>query len=53
MRILQTAEAEFGPPPFDDNAAREYGRLWTAVIASGRKPRPRVAISSQRVRDLQ
>ncbi|MGW0194189.1 PIN domain-containing protein [Nonomuraea sp. NPDC003201] len=43
MKILQTAEAEFDPLPFDDTAAREYGQLWTAVIASGRKPRPRTA----------
>ncbi|MER6948317.1 type II toxin-antitoxin system VapC family toxin [Nonomuraea sp. NPDC000554] len=43
MKILQTVEAEFDPLPFDDTAAREYGQLWTAVIASGRKPRPRTA----------
>ncbi|MEV1239134.1 type II toxin-antitoxin system VapC family toxin [Nonomuraea sp. NPDC049750] len=43
MKILQTAEAEFDPLPFDDTAAREYGQLWTAVITSGRKPRPRTA----------
>lgn len=43
MKILQTVEAEFDPLPFDDAAAREYGQLWTAVIASGRKPRPRTA----------
>ena len=43
MKILQTAEAEFDPLPFDEMAAREYGQLWTAVIASGRKPRPRTA----------
>ncbi|MBB2909767.1 hypothetical protein FHS43_001013 [Streptosporangium becharense] len=43
MKILQTVEAEFDPLPFDDAAAREYGRLWTAVMASGRKPRPRTA----------
>ncbi|MGW0062752.1 PIN domain-containing protein [Streptosporangium sandarakinum] len=43
MKILQAAEAEFDPLPFDDTAAREYGQLWTAVIASGRKPRPRTA----------
>lgn len=34
MKILQTAEAEFDRLPFDDTAAREYGQLWTAVIAS-------------------
>lgn len=43
MKILQTVEAEFAPLPFDEKAAREYGQLWTAVIASGRKPRPRTA----------
>ncbi|MET8000213.1 type II toxin-antitoxin system VapC family toxin [Nonomuraea glycinis] len=43
MKILQTAEAEFDPLPFDEAAAREYGQIWTAVIASGRKPRPRTA----------
>ncbi|MEU1737140.1 type II toxin-antitoxin system VapC family toxin [Streptosporangium sp. NPDC020145] len=43
MKILQTVEAEFDPLPFDDAAAREYGQLWTAVVASGRKPRPRTA----------
>ncbi|MGN9783036.1 type II toxin-antitoxin system VapC family toxin [Nonomuraea sp. ZG12] len=43
MKILQAAEAEFDPLPFDETAAREYGQLWTAVIASGRKPRPRTA----------
>ncbi|WP_188188944.1 type II toxin-antitoxin system VapC family toxin [Nonomuraea sp. SYSU D8015] len=43
MKILQTAEAEFDPLPFDDTAAREYGQLWTAAITSGRRPRPRTA----------
>lgn len=43
MKILQAAEAEFDPLPFDETAAREYGQIWTAVIASGRKPRPRTA----------
>ncbi|TDC11499.1 type II toxin-antitoxin system VapC family toxin [Nonomuraea longispora] len=43
MKILQTAEAEFDPLPFDDTAAREYGQLWTAVTASGREPCPRTA----------
>ncbi|GAA3250292.1 type II toxin-antitoxin system VapC family toxin [Nonomuraea helvata] len=43
MKVLQTVEAEFDPLAFDDTAAREYGQLWTAVIASGRKPRPRTA----------
>jgi predicted nucleic acid-binding protein len=43
MKILQTAEAEFDPLPFDDAAAREYGQLLIAVMASGRKPHPRTA----------
>ncbi|XVQ86023.1 type II toxin-antitoxin system VapC family toxin [Microbispora siamensis] len=43
MKILQAAEAEFDPLPFDETAAREYGQRWTSVIASGRKPRPRTA----------
>ncbi|WP_169949171.1 type II toxin-antitoxin system VapC family toxin [Microbispora sp. H11081] len=43
MKILQAAEAEFDPLPFDEAAAREYGQIWTAVIASGRNPRPRTA----------
>ncbi|WP_256862262.1 hypothetical protein [Microbispora sp. GKU 823] len=43
MKILQAAKAEFDPLPFDETAAREYGQLWTAVIASGRNPRPRTA----------
>ncbi|WP_066935141.1 type II toxin-antitoxin system VapC family toxin [Microtetraspora fusca] len=43
MKILQAAEAEFDPLPFDETAAREYGQLWTAVISSGRNPRPRTA----------
>ncbi|WP_062349984.1 type II toxin-antitoxin system VapC family toxin [Herbidospora yilanensis] len=43
MKVLQAAEAEFDPLPFDGCAAREYGQLWSAVVASGRKPRPRTA----------
>ncbi|GII88144.1 hypothetical protein Ssi03_61340 [Sphaerisporangium siamense] len=43
MKVLQAAEAEFDPLPFDETAAREYGQLWTAVMASGRNPRPRTA----------
>ncbi len=27
--------------PFDDSAAREYGRIFAAVLAEGRKPVPR------------
>jgi len=40
--ILQRAESEFDPVPFDAEAARIYGRVTAAVIASGRKPRRRV-----------
>ncbi|WP_377269604.1 type II toxin-antitoxin system VapC family toxin [Peterkaempfera sp. SMS 1(5)a] len=43
MDVLQRAENEFDPIPFDAEAARIYGRICAAVIASGRKPRRRVA----------
>jgi predicted nucleic acid-binding protein len=43
MDILQRAENEFDPIPFDAEAARVYGRLSAAVIAAGRKPRRRTA----------
>ena len=36
---LQRAEATFSPLPFDDQAARSYGRIYAAVAASGRKAR--------------
>lgn len=36
---LQRAEAMFDPLPFDVNAARAYGRVFTAVAARGRKAR--------------
>jgi len=42
LDVLQRAESEFDPVPFDAEAARIYGRLMAAVIASGRKPRRRV-----------
>jgi predicted nucleic acid-binding protein len=41
--ILQRAESEFDPVPFDVTAARAYGRVAAAVIAAGRKPRRRIA----------
>jgi len=41
--ILQRAESEFDPIPFDAEAARIYGRLTAAVVAAGRKPRRRAA----------
>lgn len=36
---LQRAEAAFDPLPFDAEAARAYGRVYAAVVASGRKAR--------------
>ena len=43
LEILQRAESEFDPVPFDAEAARIFGRVTAAVIAVGRKPRGRVA----------
>jgi predicted nucleic acid-binding protein len=43
LDILQRAENEFDPIPFDADAARIYGRVCAAVIGAGRKPRRRVA----------
>src|SRR5687767_14060362 len=34
---LQRAEASFDPLPFDSEAARAYGRVYAAVVGSGRK----------------
>jgi len=42
LEVLQRVESEFEPVPFDSEAARIYGRITAAVIASGRKPRRRV-----------
>ena len=36
---LQRAEAAFDPLPFDGEAARAYGRIYAAQIASGRNAR--------------
>lgn len=36
---LQRVEAVFDPLPFDVAAARAYGRVYAAVIATGRKAR--------------
>jgi predicted nucleic acid-binding protein len=36
---LQRAEAAFDPLPFDGEAARAYGRIYAAEVASGRKAR--------------
>jgi predicted nucleic acid-binding protein len=43
LEILQRAESEFDPVPFEAEAARIFGRVTAAVIAAGRKPRGRVA----------
>jgi predicted nucleic acid-binding protein len=43
MNVLQRAEADFDPIPFDAEAARVYGQVSAAAIAIGRKPRARVA----------
>ncbi|MEO3972516.1 type II toxin-antitoxin system VapC family toxin [Streptomyces sp. CAU 1734] len=43
MDVLQRAENEFDPIPFDAEAARIYGRVCAAVIGAGRGPRRRVA----------
>ncbi|MPZ28167.1 MAG: PIN domain-containing protein [Micromonosporaceae bacterium] len=42
LDVLQRAESEFDPLPFDAEAARAFGRVTAAVLAAGRKPRPRV-----------
>ena len=36
---LQRTEAAFDPLPFDADAARAYGRVFSAVSAAQRKPR--------------
>ncbi len=36
---LQRAEAAFDPLPFDTEAARAFGRIYSAVVAAGRKAR--------------
>jgi predicted nucleic acid-binding protein len=41
LDILQRAEHEFDPIPFDADAARAYGRVVAGVVAVGRKPRRR------------
>lgn len=41
--LLQRAESEFDPLPFDAGAARLYGRLAAAVHGVGRTPRRRIA----------
>lgn len=36
---LQRAEAAFDPLPFDGEAARAYGRIYSAEVVNGRKAR--------------
>lgn len=36
---LQRVEATFDPLPFDADAGRAYGRVFSAVVNAGRKPR--------------
>jgi predicted nucleic acid-binding protein len=36
---LQRVESTFDPMPFDGNSARAYGRIYAAIIATGRKAR--------------
>lgn len=43
LDVLQRAENEFDPIPFDAEAARIYGRVTAAVISAGPKPRRRIA----------
>ena len=43
LDVLQRAENEFDPIPFDSGAARAYGRVTAAVIGAGRSPRRRTA----------
>jgi predicted nucleic acid-binding protein len=42
LEVLQRAENEFDPVPFDAEAARIFGRVAAAVISAGGKPRGRV-----------
>lgn len=43
LEIVQRAENEFDPVPFDAEAARIFGRVTAAVVAAGRAPRRRIA----------
>lgn len=43
LDVLQRAESEFDPLPFDIEAARAFGQVCAAVLAVGRKTRSRVA----------
>ncbi len=41
LDIVQRAEHEFDPIPFDADAARAYGRVTAAAVSAGRKSRRR------------
>ncbi|MBV8347888.1 MAG: type II toxin-antitoxin system VapC family toxin [Mycolicibacterium sp.] len=41
---LQRAEASFDPLPFDSDCARAYGRIYAAILATGRKTRGHRAV---------
>lgn len=41
LDVVQRAESEFDPLPFDAEAARLFGRVAAAVLAAGRRPRAR------------
>ncbi len=41
--VLQHAEATFDPLPFDAEAARAFGMVSAAMLATGRTPRRRIA----------
>jgi predicted nucleic acid-binding protein len=43
LDVLQRAENEFDPIPFDSDAARAFGQVTAAVRATGRTPRRRAA----------
>lgn len=43
LDVLQRAEHEFDPIPFDAEAARAYGQVAAAVAGAGRSPRRRTA----------
>lgn len=43
LRRIAVIERTFDALPVDEVVAREYGRLATAVVAAGRKPRARMA----------
>jgi toxin FitB len=43
LRRIAVIERTFDALPVDEVVAREYGRLATAVVVAGRKPRARMA----------